>query len=105
MSQNTPQPLGQNIGQELAALYDIVLTRVDADPEASTTAALLNRGSDACALRVIEEITEVQRALRKETEERQIEEAADLLYMLMVYLVSTKIDMRKVLSELASRRK
>ena len=70
---------------------------------ASYTKSLYEKGSTAIGLKVREEADELARAIESESDERVVSEAADVVYHLMVGLMSRGIPVRKVLAELANR--
>ncbi len=72
-------------------------------PEGSYTARLLDEGTAACARKVGEEAVEVVTAALAESDERLVEEAADLVYHLYVLLASRGVDLAAVEDELAGR--
>src|SRR5215212_7912319 len=61
------------------ALWRTVAERAATRPEGSYTAELLNEGTAACARKVGEEAVEVVTAALAESDERLVEEAADLV--------------------------
>jgi phosphoribosyl-AMP cyclohydrolase / phosphoribosyl-ATP pyrophosphohydrolase len=72
-------------------------------PEGSYTARLLGEGTAACARKVGEEAVEVVTSALAESDERLVEEAADLVYHLYVLLAARGLDVAAVESELAKR--
>jgi phosphoribosyl-ATP pyrophosphohydrolase len=94
--------LGQVI---LAELEDVLRSRRNADPEESYTARLLS-DSELTQRKIMEEAFEVCLELaRPETQsELAAQEAADLLYHLMVGLVSVDVSLDEVLAVLEERR-
>jgi phosphoribosyl-ATP pyrophosphohydrolase/phosphoribosyl-AMP cyclohydrolase len=72
-------------------------------PAGSYTAELLEAGLGACARKVGEEAVELSVAALDESDERVIEEAADLVYHLYVLLAARGLDVAKVEDELARR--
>ena len=73
------------------------------DPPGSYTAELLDAGTGACARKVGEEAVELAVAALDESDERVVEEAADLIYHLYVLLASRGIDLARVEDELNRR--
>jgi phosphoribosyl-AMP cyclohydrolase / phosphoribosyl-ATP pyrophosphohydrolase len=69
----------------------------------SYTARLLSGGPAAAAAKVVEEAGEVSRAAVAETDERLTDEAADLLYHLLVTLRAREVRLSAVLERLADR--
>jgi phosphoribosyl-ATP pyrophosphohydrolase len=71
----------------------------------SYTAALLAAGEDEIVKKIGEEAVEVILAAKGQGDQRVIEESADLVYHLLVLLVSRDLTWADVESELARRRK
>jgi phosphoribosyl-AMP cyclohydrolase / phosphoribosyl-ATP pyrophosphohydrolase len=69
----------------------------------SYTSELLESGVGACARKVGEEAVEVAVAALTESDERVVEEAADLVYHLYVLLASRGVDLAQVEDELRAR--
>ena len=88
---------------ELGWLAAIVDARRDAAPEKSYTARLLAAGAPAIAQKVGEEATEVVVAALAQTPERLADEAADLLYHLLVLLAAKGVAPQRVAAVLAER--
>jgi phosphoribosyl-AMP cyclohydrolase / phosphoribosyl-ATP pyrophosphohydrolase len=72
-------------------------------PPGSYTTELLEAGVGACARKVGEEGVEVAVAALDESDERVVEEAADLVYHLYVLLAARGLDIAAVEDELRSR--
>ncbi len=70
----------------LAELRRVIAARALVAPEDSYTARLLRKGLDASLKKVGEEATEVVLAAKGESDERLAEEAADLIFHLLVAL-------------------
>jgi phosphoribosyl-ATP pyrophosphohydrolase/phosphoribosyl-AMP cyclohydrolase len=85
------------------ALWRTIAERAEKRPEGSYTTRLLNEGTPACAQKVGEEAVEVVRAALVESDERLVEESADLIYHLYVLLASRGLDIAAVDDELARR--
>jgi phosphoribosyl-ATP pyrophosphohydrolase/phosphoribosyl-AMP cyclohydrolase len=85
------------------ALWRTISERAATRPGGSYTAQLLNEGTPACARKVGEEAVEVVTAALAESDERLVEEAADLVYHLYVLLASRGVDIAAVEDELAQR--
>jgi phosphoribosyl-ATP pyrophosphohydrolase/phosphoribosyl-AMP cyclohydrolase len=85
------------------ALWRTISRRAAERPEGSYTTELLNAGVGAAARKVGEEAVEVTVAALDETDDRLVEEAADLVYHLYVLLAARGIDLAQVEDELASR--
>ena len=87
-------------------LHDLetrVRERANADPEASYTRKLLDRGVAHCAKKLGEEALETALAAVAEDRERVIEETADLFYHLLVVLAARGVALSEVEAVLAAR--
>jgi phosphoribosyl-ATP pyrophosphohydrolase/phosphoribosyl-AMP cyclohydrolase len=89
----------------LEELSRVIADRAQAPPEHSYTARLLAKGPDQVLKKIGEEATEVVLAARVQTDERLAEEAADLLYHLLVALHMREMPLSRVMDELRRRRK
>jgi phosphoribosyl-ATP pyrophosphohydrolase/phosphoribosyl-AMP cyclohydrolase len=85
------------------SLWRTIADRALHRPEGSYTTKLLDEGTPACAQKVGEEAVEVVRAALVESDERLVEESADLIYHLYVLLASRGLDVAAVEDELARR--
>ena len=85
------------------ALWRTIADRALTRPEGSYTVRLLDEGTAACARKVGEEAVEVVTAALAESDERLVEESADLVYHLYVLLASRGVDIAAVEDELARR--
>jgi phosphoribosyl-ATP pyrophosphohydrolase/phosphoribosyl-AMP cyclohydrolase len=83
----------------------VIASRASAAPESSYTARLLAKGPDHVLKKIGEEATEVVLAAKSESDERLAEEAADLLYHLMVAMAQRKVPFARALEVLRSRRR
>jgi phosphoribosyl-ATP pyrophosphohydrolase len=93
---------------DLGWLWDVLASRRDADPEASYTARLLEAGPDRIGRKIGEEAAETIIAgmrLRHAgaPANELVEETADLLYHLMVFLLALGVDPADVEAELERR--
>lgn len=88
----------------LDELFAVLKRRLQEMPEESYTASLLRAGRQAIAAKVAEEAEEITRAAREETDQRVVEEAADLLYHTWLLLVERGIELNDVRLELERRR-
>jgi phosphoribosyl-ATP pyrophosphohydrolase/phosphoribosyl-AMP cyclohydrolase len=88
----------------LEELRRVIADRQNAAPEDSYTARLLAKGLDHTLKKIGEEATEVILAAKGESETRLAEEAADLLYHLLVALAQRGIAPADVLGVLHRRR-
>jgi len=85
------------------ALWRTIAQRALERPEGSYTTELLDSGIGACARKVGEEAVELSVAALDESDERVIEEAADLVYHFYVLLAARGLDVALVEDELARR--
>jgi phosphoribosyl-ATP pyrophosphohydrolase len=88
------------------SVYDLerrVDERSTASPDLSYTRKLLDRGVAQCAKKVGEEAVEFALAAVSESRERLIEEAADLIYHLLVVLRARDIKLTEVETALGAR--
>ena len=94
------------LGATLGALIDTIHNRADADPSESYTARLL-RDDDLAARKVLEEAGELAFAAKDTSaclsDHRVVEEAADVLYHLLVLLSQQGVDPQRVADELGRR--
>jgi len=92
---------------EIRRLWATILDRAATLPDGSYTAALIRGGPDATGRKVVEEATEVLIAAKDHAgggrRERVVEEAADLVYHLLVTLAERGVDLAEVEEELAHR--
>jgi phosphoribosyl-AMP cyclohydrolase / phosphoribosyl-ATP pyrophosphohydrolase len=84
-------------------LWRTISERAAERPAGSYTAELLDSGVGACARKVGEEAVELAVAALDESDERVVEEAADLVYHLYVLLAARGIDVAWVEDELNRR--
>ena len=89
-------------------LWATIASRAEERPEGSYTAALLAQGPEGPGRKIVEEATEVLLAMKDHaagtvSDERVAEEAADLLYHLLVGLAERGVSPRAVIAELAAR--
>jgi phosphoribosyl-ATP pyrophosphohydrolase/phosphoribosyl-AMP cyclohydrolase len=89
----------------LAELGRVIAQRAAAGGSGSYTARLLAKGPDAALKKIGEEATEVVLAAKGESDERLAEEAADLVFHLLVVLQARGLGIADVLTVLQSRRK
>lgn len=85
------------------ALWRTISERARARPDGSYTTELLNAGIGAVARKVGEEAVEVTVAALEESDERVVEEAADLVYHLYVLLAARGLDIAQLDAALAAR--
>jgi phosphoribosyl-ATP pyrophosphohydrolase/phosphoribosyl-AMP cyclohydrolase len=89
----------------LGELGRVIASRASASPDSSYTARLLAKGPDHVLKKIGEEATEVVLAAKSESDERLAEEAADLLYHLMVAMAQRRVPFARVLEVLRARRR
>ena len=93
----------------LSHLWGTVLSRRDTRPQGSYTVSLLEGGVEAAGRKVVEEAVEVLLAATDHAgggpPERVVEEAADLVYHLIVLLAERGIDLESVMGVLDQRAK
>ncbi len=87
----------------LQQLYHLIIERKKNLPENSYTAFLFKKGLGKILEKVEEESKEVVFAAQKETQNRLIEESADLLYHLFVLLIEKDISLGDIVKELERR--
>ena len=85
------------------ALWRTIAQRATERPAGSYTSELLEAGIGACARKVGEEAVELTVAALDESDERVVEEAADLVYHLYVLLAARGLDVAQVEDALAAR--
>ena len=88
------------------SVYDLerrVEERAAASPDVSYTRKLLDRGVAQCAKKLGEEAVELALAAVTENRERLIEEAADVVYHLLVVLKARDIKLAEVETVLGAR--
>lgn len=90
-------------GFTLAELETIIAGRAKASPEESWTAKLLAAGPERCAKKLGEEAVEAVIAAVKGDREELIAESADLIYHLLVVLLSRDVALQDVLGQLEAR--
>ena len=86
------------------ALWRTIAERALERPAGSYTTELLDAGVGACARKVGEEAVELTVAALDESDERVIEEAADLVYHLYVLLAARGLDVAQIEEVLEQRR-
>ena len=89
----------------LEELRRVVAARAAAPPGESYTARLLAKGPDQVLKKIGEEATEVVLAARVQSDERLVEESADLLYHLLLALHMRGVPLASVMDELRNRRR
>ena len=87
----------------LVTLEQVIAQRASEKPEASYTARLLDQGISRVAQKVGEEGVELALAGVAASEQKVVEEAADLLFHLLVLLRARGVSLRQVARELEGR--
>lgn len=87
----------------LHELADIIASRKGADPDSSWTAKLLSQGPEKCAEKFGEEAVEAIIEAVKGDKDRLTNEAADVLYHLLVMLAARDVSLDDVIETLAAR--
>jgi len=87
----------------LAKLEAVVAQRATEKPEASYTARLLEKGMNRVAQKVGEEGVETALAGVNESDQKLVEESADLLFHLLVLLKARGLTLQQVVAQLESR--
>tara|TARA_B100001057_G_C22340048_1_gene752919 strand:+ start:170 stop:442 length:273 start_codon:yes stop_codon:yes gene_type:complete len=85
-------------------LYEVIETRVSKKTKNSYTNKLLKHGPKKIAQKFGEEAVELIVDYLNGSKKRTIEEAADLIYHLLVLLKSKNIDLKDINKELAKRK-
>jgi phosphoribosyl-ATP pyrophosphohydrolase/phosphoribosyl-AMP cyclohydrolase len=101
---DAPRAAATGIGF-LAKLERVVEQRAAEKPETSYTARLLDKGIAKVAQKVGEEGVEVALAGVAESEQKVIDESADLLFHLLVLLRARGLSLKQVVDTLESRHK
>jgi phosphoribosyl-ATP pyrophosphohydrolase len=95
----------QKMSDIVRVLFRIIEERKARPSPESYTARLLAAGEDELVKKVGEEAVEVILAAKGQGDQRLIEEAADLLYHLLVLLAHRDITLEQLEAELERRRK
>ena len=88
----------------LDELFEIIQTRKRGDVEASYTAKLFSKGPAAIGRKFNEESVEALIAAAQDNPSELAQEAADVIYHLLVLLASLDVTLTEVLDILAKRR-
>lgn len=86
-------------------LYKIIKDRKQKMPKGSYVASLFKAGQDKIIQKIGEEATEVVIAAKSQKKQRIISEVADLLFHVLVILVSLDIRPKEIYKELQKRSK
>jgi phosphoribosyl-AMP cyclohydrolase / phosphoribosyl-ATP pyrophosphohydrolase len=87
----------------LAKLEGVIAQRATEKPDVSYTAKLLAKGINKVAQKVGEEGVETALAGVNESDQKLVEESADLLFHLLVLLQARKVPLASVITELEKR--
>ncbi len=87
----------------LAVLETVIAKRIEARPEGSYTAKLIERGILRIAQKVGEEGLELALAGAAQSDDDIVGEAADLIYHMILLLEMKKLSLTRVVAELESR--
>ena len=90
-------------GHVLDRLYAVVISRKDADPDRSYTAALFRDGPAGIARKVGEEAVETLIEAMADNPERLAEESADLLFHLLILWAARGVEPGEVWRALEAR--
>src|SRR3984957_4146970 len=102
----TPYEVVRGTTMDDFTIYDLerrVDERANAEPDVSYTRKLLDRGVAQCAKKLGEEAVELALASVGESRERLTEEAADLIYHLLVVLKARDVKLAEVEAVLGAR--
>tara|TARA_A100001011_G_scaffold190906_1_gene199573 strand:+ start:270 stop:542 length:273 start_codon:yes stop_codon:yes gene_type:complete len=88
---------------DIEELYTVIEKRIKNKNKTSYTNKLLKLGPKIIAQKVGEETTELIVDYLKGSKKRTIEEAADVIYHLLVLLKSKKITLKEINKELSKR--
>ena len=88
----------------LEELYSIIKSRAEGNDKNSYTRSLIKEGRNKISQKVGEESMELIVDFLNGSKKRTIEEAADLIYHLLVLLYSKKITINDIKKELAKRK-
>lgn len=89
----------------LEELYRVIKDRQERRPEGSYTAKLFDKGLDKMLEKLGEEVVELIIEAKNRDKEEVVEEAADVIYHLLVVLAEQGIPVEDLFAELARRRK
>jgi len=94
----------QKTSDFLEELYLIIKTRAEGKRKNSYTKSLIKKGKNKISQKVGEELIELIVEYLNGSKKRTIEEAADLIYHLLVLLYSKKITIYDIKKELSRRK-
>lgn len=93
------------LGPLLDQLYELIESRERERPSGSYTTYLFEAGLDKILKKLGEEAAETIIAAKNDDDARLAAEASDLIYHLLVLLVSRGVSLKQIADELGSRRK
>ncbi len=97
------KPLSKKDLKFIKELEDLLYDRKDEMPRGSYTTTMYKKGLDKIAQKVGEEAVETVIASKNKGQKETIEEAADLLFHLMLLLAEKNIPLKKVIKTLRKR--
>ncbi len=97
------KPLSKKDLQFIRDLEDLLYDRKDEMPRGSYTTTMYKKGLDKIAQKVGEEAVETVIAAKNRGQKETVEEAADLLFHLMLLLAEKNIPLKKVVKTLRKR--
>lgn len=104
ISKQTAPPMEQS-PFILEEVWQVLLDRKEKMPEGSYTAKLFAKGDPKTLAKITEEAAEVVNAVVHETDQRLVEETADLWFHCMILLAKRGVSIDELWNELAKRRK
>ncbi len=87
----------------LAQLYEVIQSRMGADPSESYVASLLERGEDAVLQKIGEEAVEVVLAGKSGDRKQTVHELADLWFHMLIFMARQEISPEEIETELGAR--
>ncbi len=97
------KPLSKKDLAFIKELEDLLYDRKDEMPRGSYTTTMYKKGLDKIAQKVGEEAVETVIAAKNRGQKETVEEAADLLFHLMLLLAEKNIPLKKVVKTLRKR--
>ncbi|MDK6028373.1 phosphoribosyl-ATP diphosphatase [Ignisphaera sp. 4213-co] len=91
--------------ETIEKLYKIILDRLEKKPVGSYTAQLASKGRGYVARKLGEEAVEAIVASLSEDRKRIVEELADLIYHMLVFMAINNVSIDDVCTELEARMK
>jgi len=89
----------------LEKLYSIIQQRIKSQPKGSYVASLYKQGEDKILQKIGEEATELILAVKGKSRKRIIQEAADLMFSIIMILAVKGIRTEDIYKELGRRHK